>query len=296
MTQFNYHHLYYFKVIATEGSISKAADRLRLGQPTLSMQLKQFEDFLGHKLFDRKNRTLVLTEMGRMVLHYANEIFRLGQEMMDSVHDRPTKKRLRLQIGALDGIPKAVIRSIMSKAFSMGDVQITVIEGESVELMEELINHRVDLIFSNSQTATVGGEKVLSRVIGKFPLVVCGSEKFSELKQNFPKSLAGQPFILPTAHSKVRHDCEHFFDRHRLMIDLVAETQDTSLMKALGQEGRGLIVTSELAVTEMLKAGALIKLGDLDGYEEELWMIAIQRKLPNPIAENLFKAEKLLSF
>lgn len=115
MTPLNYHHLYYFKVIATEGSISKAAQKLLLGQPTLSMQLKQFEEVLGHSLFDRKNRSLVLTEMGQMTLSYANEIFRLGDEMMDAINDRPNTRKIRVQVGALDSVPKTLIKKLWRK-------------------------------------------------------------------------------------------------------------------------------------------------------------------------------------
>src|SRR5438105_4042655 len=109
MLPFNFHHLFYFKVIATEGSIAKASRKLRLGQPALSMQLKQFEDYLGHQLFERKNRSLVLTEMGRLVLGYSNDIFKIGEELMDAVSDRPSEKKMRLQIGALDSVSKRVM-------------------------------------------------------------------------------------------------------------------------------------------------------------------------------------------
>jgi len=289
MVQLNYHHLYYFKTIATEGSISKAAIKLRLGQPTLSMQLKQFEEFLGHNLFERKSRSLVLTEMGRMVLGYANEIFRLGGEMMETISDRPTTKRAKLHIGALDSVPKALIRDIVAKAFEQGEVQVSVLEGEGPELLSELKEHRLDIVISNTAPPSSTEDHLFAKSISKMPLIVCGSNRFKNLNKNFPDSLQNQPFVFPTAHSRVRHEIEHFFEDEHLQVDVVAETQDTSLMKTLACDGHGLIVVAENAVRELLANGTLYKLGELENRFEEIWLVTAQRKIANPIAKVLMK-------
>lgn len=289
MNQLNYHHLFYFKVIATEGSISKAAQKLRLGQPTLSMQLKQFEEFLGHNLFERKNRSLILTEMGQLVLSYSNEIFRLGDEMLDALHDRPHLRKLKVQVGALDSVPKSLIKQLMERAFEIKDCQITVLEGEGPELMEDLINHRLDLVISNASPPSLTQEKLYAKSLAKFPLVVCGAPKFESLKADFPRSLAGVPFIFPTIHSRVRTEIEHYFETERVRVDMIAETQDTSLLKALAMDAKGLIVIAENAVREMIKNGSLIKIGDLGKKYEELWLISAHRKIQNPVANLLMK-------
>lgn len=285
----NYHHLYYFKVIATEGSISKTAQKLNLGQPTLSMQLKQFEEFLGHALFDRKNRSLVLTEMGQMVLSYANEIFRIGDEMVDAIHDRPQSRKIRVQIGALDSVPKSLIKAVMDKAFEQINCQITVLEGEGPELMEDLINHRLDLVISNAPPPNLTSEKLYAKSLAKLPLIVCGAARFKNLAQNFPQSLQAQPFIFPTVHSRVRNEIEHYFESEKISVDMIAETQDTSLLKLLARDGRGLVVLAESAVQADLQDGGLLKIGSLDKKYEELWLISAHRKIQNPIALNLMK-------
>jgi LysR family transcriptional activator of nhaA len=287
--QLNYHHLFYFKVIATEGSISKAALKLRLGQPTLSMQLKQFEEFIGHTLFERKNRSLVLTEMGQMVLSYANEIFRLGDEMVDALQDRPHARKIKVQVGALDSIPKNLIKALMEKAFENKDCQIAVLEGEGPELMEDLVNHRLDLVVSNASQSSHPTEKLYARSIAKFPLLILGAPKFTYLQKNYPKSLEGMPFIFPTIHSRVRNEIEHYFEAERIHVDMIAETQDTSLLKALALDGRGLIVVAENAVRENLQDGSLVKIGDLGEKYEELWLISAHRKIQNPVADLLMK-------
>jgi LysR family transcriptional activator of nhaA len=289
MIQLNYHHLYYFKTIATEGSISKAAQKLRLGQPTLSMQLKQFEEFLGHNLFERKNRSLVLTEMGRMVLSYANEIFRLGGEMLETISDRPTTKRAKLHIGALDSVPKALIRDVMVQAFSLGEVQISILEGEGPELLAELTEHRLDLVISNAAAPSLTEEHLFAKSLSKTPLIVAGAPRFANLAKSFPESLQNQPFVFPTAHSRVRHEIEHYFDDEHIQVDVLAETQDASLMKTLACDGHGLIVVAENAIGDHLKNGTLVKIGELENRFEEIWLIAAQRKIQNPIAKSLMK-------
>lgn len=290
MNQLNYHHLFYFKVIATEGSISKAALKLRLGQPTLSMQLKQFEDSLGHQLFERKNRSLVLTEMGRVVLSYANEIFHLGEEMLQTIADRPAaQKRLNLQIGALDSVPKALVKSLMEAAYAKGDCRVSIREGEGPDLIRELTQHRLDLVLSNAAAPSLTEERLYTRSILKMPLIVAGAKKFGQLRHQFPRSLSFQPFLLPTAHSRVRHEMEHYLENHLIQVDVVAETQDTALMKMLAREGHGLVVVGEHSVRADLESGALVKIGELENHFEEIWLIAAQRKIQNPVAKDLMR-------
>lgn len=289
MIQLNYHHLYYFKVIASEGSISKAAVKLSLGQPTLSMQLKQFEDFLGHQLFERRNRSLVLTEMGKMVLGYANEIFRLGGEMLETVQDRPTKKKLRLHIGALDSVPKVLVKNLMEKAYELGDCTISTYEGDGPQLMKELVDHHLDLVISNSAAPSLTDEMIFTKSLAKMPLIVAGSPQYAHLRENFPQSLSEQPFILPTAHSRVRHEFEHYLADQVLHVDVVAEVQDTTLIKSLAMDNHGLMVVSEEAIHDLVRVGKLVKIGSLENYYEEIWLIAAQRKIQNPIAQALLK-------
>jgi LysR family transcriptional activator of nhaA len=289
MNHLNYHHLYYYKVIANEGSISKAAKKLRLGQPTLSMQLKQFEENIGHPLFDRKNRSLQMTEMGRLVLGYANEIFRLGSEMVDSIHDRPISKKMRLQVGALDSVPKFLLRALMCAAYEIEDCLISVMEGEGLDLVDNLLNHRLDLVISNVSAPNLTTERLYSRSLTKMPLIVVGAEKFKDCAQNFPQSLNGKPFILPTTHSHVRAEIEHWFEKEKIKPNVIAETQDTSLLKSLACEGHGMIAIAEPALRLALAEHSVMKMGELKGFYEELWLISAQRKLQNPIAERLMK-------
>lgn len=283
MQWLNYHHLYYFRSIANEGGIARAAEKLNIGQPTLSAQLKQLEEMVGKPLFERRNRKLILTEAGKAALNYANEIFRMGEEMMEVLKDRTPENQPHLQIGALDSVPKSILLSLIMKAYKIAPCTVSILEGKGDELIRELRAHRIDLIVSNYPSQAAEGEQVFSRSVGKLPVFVYGVEKFKHLKKNFPKSLNSIPFVLPTAHSKLRHDLNHYFKLNNIHISSVAETQDTSLQKLIAQHGIGLAPFSEVEAKEQ----SLIKIGQLKDVYEEIWLISAQRKLENPIASKI---------
>ncbi len=293
MQWLNYHHLYYFRTIATEGGIAKAAEKLRLGQPTLSTQLKQLEEMVGKPLFERRNRKMVLTESGKAALDYANEIFRLGDELIEVLQDKTVGNQTHLQIGALDSVPKYVILSLIREAYKLGPCTISILEGKGDELLRELFSHKIDLILANYPPPAFEQRQIFSRSIARLPVAIYGSARFEKLKKQFPSSLENQPFVLPTAHSKLRHDLNHYFKLQNIKILPVAETQDTSLQKLLARDGIGLAPLSEVTGADLIKDEKLKKIGILNGVYEEVWLISAQRKLENTIAAKLMKSFNL---
>ncbi|MNJ92666.1 Transcriptional activator protein NhaR [compost metagenome] len=284
----NYHHLYYFKMIATEGSISKAAEKLSLGQPTLSAQLKQFEDTLGVPLFDRQHKKLMLTEQGRRALEYANEIFAMGNEMLEVLQDRPTNQRLHVSIGALDSVPKSLILQVLQTAQTYGEASFSILEGQGDEMLRELALHRIDLFISDYAPSSLDIPGLHSKKMAKAPVAAYASPKFKPLKKTFPDSLDGAPLILPTAaHSQLRHDIERYFKQRKWTMDVVVETQDTSLQKLMGAEALGIILAPSFAVDDLLKRKELVELGILEGIYEEFFLVSASRKIANPIAAKL---------
>lgn len=291
MQWLNYHHLYYFRMIATEGGIAKAAKRLRLGQPTLSTQLRQLEDALGKPLFERRNRKMVLTEAGKSALDYANEIFRLGDEMQEVLKDKTLDDKTHIQIGALDSVPKRVVLKLVEEAFRIAPAStVSILEGKGDELFRELFTHKIDLILSNYPPPALEERQVFSKSVAKLPVAIFGAKSFRALKRAFPRSLNGQPFVLPTAHSKLRHDLNHYFKLQDIQIAPAAETQDTSLQVLFAQQGFGLAPLSEVPGDTKNRPGMLERIGSLDGVHEEVWLISAQRKLENPLAAKLVKA------
>ena len=289
----NYHHLLYFKTIALEGGIAKAAKKLRLGQPTLSTQLKQFEETLGHELFDRSKRQLQLTEAGRMVLGYAAEIFKLGDEMVDSLCDQHIATKLQVQIGALDTVPKHLTLRAFHQAQSAYDCVVSISEGHGDELLRELRAHRLDLLISNYPPPVGEAAGFYAKNIARMPVVICGASKFAHLKRGFPASLNSQPFVMPSLQSKLRHDVEHFFKLSDIQVNTIAEVQDTSLQKLMGTCGDGLLPIALPAVEELIANKELVNIGTLSDVHDELWLIAAQRRIENPIAAAIMKDFKI---
>jgi LysR family transcriptional activator of nhaA len=289
----NYHHLYYFKVIAEEGSVSNAAAKLRLGQPTLSAQLKQFESTLGVQLFARNNKRLSLTEQGQVALAYAKSIFRLGGEMYEVLHDRLDGQRLHLQIGALDSVAKQVTLQLTKAANEIAPCMVSVEEGKLQDILSGLAAHRLDLVVTNFLPSSLGAQPLLQRVISKSPVGVYGAAKFKALRRNFPASLQGQSFVLPTYDSKLRYDVEQWMATKKIKINIVAETQDISLKKMMAIDGLGLIPAAVHTVRRQVLAGELIQLGQLDAMTEQLILVTADKTVEHPLAAKLMKSFSL---
>lgn len=271
--------------------MAAAAKKLRLGQPTISTQLQKLEEQLGQQLFERRHRRMLLTEAGRMTLAYAEQIFKLGDELVAVVQDRLLATRVHLSIGALDSIPKEVLLELSQAAYAVRECNVSFLEGRGDELVRELLAHNLDLLLSNYAPGIAEGLR--ARQIAQVPVVICGAPRFRKLEQDFPRSLAGQPFVLPTRHSKLRHDVDHFLKLHGLAVETVAETQDTALASLLAREGVGLLPLPRPAAQQALERKELLLIGAPTGLQEELWLVGAARRIENPVAKELMKSFRL---
>lgn len=285
----NYHHLFYFMTIAETGSVSKAAQKLRLGQPTLSAQLKQFEENLGVQLFERQHKKLILSEQGRVALDYARSIFKMGNEMYEVLHDRLKPSRISVHIGALDSIPKQTMLELAQSAYRLGPCSLTLVEGKLDELIRELSAHRIDLVLSNHLPLLNETKSLQHRSIVKRQVSFYGAPKFKSLRKDFPRSLQAQPCVLPTYDSKIRYDLEHWSKVHDLSLDIIAESQDIALKKLMAINAMALIPAASHTVTRQILRGELIEIGPLQGIYEELFLLSAQRRMANPVASTLMK-------
>lgn len=282
----NYHHLLYFRVIATEGSIARASEVLSVGQPALSSQLKQLEENLGHKLFDRKNRSLVLTDAGKIALEYAEEIFKKGEEFIQVFNNQSFAKKSHYQIGISKSVAKTLSFRLADEAQRFGKESfISIIEGEPEDMLDKLMAHELDIFLTNS-VGFRSREGINLKSIGRSPVSIYGSQEFKSLATGFPKSLEGQPFILPPKHSKIRYDIEHYFQEQKLHYDLVAEVQDSSLKKLLAEKGKAMIFLPDFAARPLVKENKLIKIGSVE-VKEEFWILSSDRTIKNEITEQL---------
>ncbi len=283
----NYHHLYYFKVIAEEGSVSKAAVKLRVGQPTLSAQLKQFENAQGVQLFERHHKRLILTEQGKIALDYARSIFKMGSEMYEVLHDRVKSTRPTLHIGSLDSIPKQVTLRLVQAALKISLCQITLSEGRLDELVRNLRSHQIDLLVTNLIPSGSHAKGLFPRRITRKNIVFYGSPKFKHLRKGFPHSISKAPLIVPTYDSKLRFDLDHWAKNEEVDLNIVVESQDIGVKKLLAASGLGLIPTTTYSVAQQILTGDLLEIGKMKGVYEEVMLLTANRKIENPIAKAL---------
>jgi LysR family transcriptional activator of nhaA len=283
----NYHHLFYFKTIAEEGTVSRAAEKLRVGQPTLSAQLKQFEDNLGVRLFERQHKRLILTEHGKVALDYAKNIFRIGSEMYEVLHDRLKPLKPSLHLGALDSVPKQIVLQLVRHAFRISPCQITLSEGKSDELLRELVAHRLDLMVTNFLPTGHDAKGLFPRSITKKTVAFYGAPKFRSLRKGFPSSISGQPMIFPTYDSRLRQDLDHWAKINKIELNIVIESQDIAVKKLMAVNEMGIIPTATHTVADQASTGELVEIGRLQGVHEELFLVTAQRKIENQIAAKL---------
>lgn len=289
MKWINYHHLIYFKEIAAQGSISKASIILSVGQPALSSQLKNLEEYLGVKLFERKKRKLFLTDPGKVVLEYANKISSLGQELIQVVDDKILTNNIHLSIGALDSIPKHLISDIVNLAHKKTGCFLSIYEDSLESLLRQLLAHQLEVLITDQEVSSLKNDNIFSKKILHRPIIAYASPKFSHLKKNFPKSLDGAPCIVPTSHSKVRADIEHYFHLNKIRPKFIAETQDTSLQKILATKGDGVIFLPNFTTKEFVQNKTLVRLGVLSEVYSDYYLIYSKRIIENPAMDLVLK-------
>jgi LysR family transcriptional activator of nhaA len=285
----NYHHLYYFMTIAELNSISKASEKLRLGQPTLSAQLRLFEDSIGVQLFERHHKRLVLTEHGKIALEYAQHIFKMGGEMYEALHDRSRPGKIHVQLGALDSIAKNVMLQLTQAALKIAPCSVSLVEGRFDELMQDLSSHKIDLCISNFLPNIKASKGMFHKVVSSRPVGIYGSPKFKHLRKGFPGSISGMPLVIPNYDSQLRYDLDHWLKINELSVDVVAETQDSALKKLMAADSMAMIPAASHTVQKQVLAGELMLIGELKNVSEELYLISAHRKITNPVAAELIK-------
>ncbi len=288
MNWLNYHHLYYFYVIATEGGVTEAAHKLKLAQSTLSAQLKQFEDVIGYKLFERRSRRLFLTDVGKKVFDYAHEIFSLGEELRDSLGNFKNSLSSSLKVGIMDSIPKKISRDLVEICVKENRARITIFEESLPSLSRMLASHEIDLILANDKPPMEGEySKFHARLVGHLDVVFVAAPSQVHLKENLPHSLNHQAMIMPGLHSPLRAELfDHFRIKH-IQPEIIAEVDDLELQKMLILDGHGFGAMPIKAVEEELASGKLINLSETPICHENLWVITNYRLVHNPLAKIL---------
>ena len=284
MEWLNYHHLLYFYTVAREGSVTKASKALRLAQPTLSGQIRKLEESLDEKLFVREGRNLALTDVGRLVYRYAEEIFSLGREMQDALRGRPTNRPAKLLVGISDAVPKLVCHRLLKTALALEDrVELVLHEGKTNDLLAALAVQQYDMVLTDAPLGPQARVKAFNHSLGG-----CGVGFFGEPdlarrhRRGFPKSLDGAPMLLPTSNTTLRHSLDRWFAALGVRPTPIAEIEDTALLKVFGQHGTGVFAAPIVVADELCKTHGARLIGQTEKVREEFFAITVERRITHP--------------
>jgi LysR family transcriptional regulator, transcriptional activator of nhaA len=291
MERINYQHLYYFWTVAKHGNISAACEELHLAQPTVSAQLAVFEHNIGTKLLVKQGRKLVLSDTGRAVFHYAEEIFSLGRELNNVLKGRSGERGLRLNLGISDALPKLLAyRLIKPLLREGGGVQIQCWEDKTERLLNELSLHSIDVMLSDIPATPARGTRVFNHYLGESPVGIFGAPQLSKrYKSQFPRSLNGAPFILPTSNTALRRSLDLWFDQLEISPNIQAEIEDSALIKTFGMGGSGLFF-SPIAVSGAIEQQYQVELlGLAESVVERFYIVTAQRRIQHPLIQAILE-------
>ncbi|MCG6900987.1 MAG: transcriptional activator NhaR [Gammaproteobacteria bacterium] len=284
MSSLNLKHLRYFWAVATHGSIASASEVLYLTPQTISGQLRELEQQLNAKLFQKSGRNLVLTDTGRVVFSYADEMFRLGDELQDVLAGRTPGSALTLTVGVAMVVPKLLAYRVLEPVLRMQDrVRLVCQEAPLVDLLAELSVHKLDLVLADSPISPALNIRAYNHLLGESGISFFSTHKKArKYAAGFPHSLNDAPMLMPTASSALRRMLEQWFERHEIRPDITAEFEDRALMKAFGEADAG-IFTSPTAVEDdvVAKYGVRV-IGRTDDIKEHFYAISAERRLKHP--------------
>lgn len=292
----NYHHLLYFWVVAREGGLVPAGKVLRLSHPTLSAQIHALEGQLGEKLFTKVGRKLELTEMGGVVYRYAEEIFSLGREMVDTVKGRATGKPLRLNVGVSDVVPKLVVRRLLEPALRMDQpVRLVCYEDSYEKLLADLALHTLDIVISDAPVPPRSGVRAFNHLLGECGVSFFGTKALAAAyRRGFPRSLDGAPFLLPLEQLTLRRALNQWFDANGIKPRVVAEFEDSALLKVFGADGIGVFPSASAVEGEVAAQYGVELIGRAETVRERFYAISIERRLKNPAVVAISNAARQL--
>lgn len=284
MDWLNYHHLFYFWHAAREGSVTRAAKKLSLAQPTLSAQIGQLEQRLGGKLFHSRGRERALTQFGRTVFGYADSIFALGGELMAVAAGEHVVAGRRLVVGAVDVLPKLVVYRMLAPALAQKAVSGVVCTEDRLErLLVGLATDEIDLVLSDTPNVGAASARAHNHLLGESGTSFFATRKEARrLSRGFPRSLDGQPFLLPGEGTSLRRGLERWFDEQTVRPVVVGEFVDSALLQAFGQAGVGVFAAPTAIEAEIRKQWAVSVVGRTDAVRERYYALSVERRLVHP--------------
>lgn len=294
MEWLNYHHLLYFWTVMREGSLTAACARLSLAPSTVSAQLGRLEETMGGKLFRRVGRNLEPTDLGRLVYRYADEIFSLGREMMDTVRGRPLAGPLSLKAGVVDVLPKFIVRRLLEPALQLPErVRLVCLEDKEDALLAELAMHTLDVVLSDSPLRAGLSVKAYSHLLGECGITFFAVETLAgQLQADFPRSLHEAPMLLPMEMTALRGALDRWFASLGIRPAITGEFDDSALIMVFGQEGDGVFVAPTVIENEVLRQHQVQVIGRTQAVKERYYAISVERIIKHPAVAAIFEAAR----
>jgi len=287
MSSLNYHHLRYFRVIARELSLTRAAEKLNLSTSALSIQLKHLEESVGHALFERTRGGLTLTEAGRLALEYAETIGRAGEELMDVMQHRPRGGRQVLRVGAVATLSRNFLLEFLRPVLHRADIEVVVRSGGLRELLVSLHTLQVDLVLSNQAARQDAETPWHSHLLAEQAVSLVGTPTWKEKRIKFPVGLADVPVILPSLESNTRAGFDRILAASGARPRIIAEVDDMAMLRLMAREGEGLALVPAVVVRDEIERGELVETHRVPELRETFYAITPNRRFPNPLVGEL---------
>lgn len=294
MEWLNYHHLLYFWSVAKHGTVAKACEELRLAQPTISKQIGLLEETLGEKLFTRSGRHLVLTEMGRIVFKHAEDIFSIGQDLMNTIKGRASGSSIRLNVGIVDVVPKLLATRLLDAAVRQSPaMRLICWEDKLDQLLADLAIHGLDLVIADTPAPPTIKVQAYNHLLGESGVTFFARSKLAaRYRRNFPRSLHGAPILLPTSNTVFRRLLDDWLTRQELVPTIIGEFEDSATLKAFGQEGHGLFPGSTAIEKEICRQYQVQVVRRVDSVRQKFYAITVERRLKHPTVVALFNTAR----
>ena len=292
MAQLNYHHLRYFWMIANEGHLTRAAERLHVSQSALSIQLRQLEESLGQPLFTREGKRLLLTEAGRIALDYANAIFRSGDELISLMHGQAARRQL-VRIGAVATLSRNFQMELVRPLLNREDMELILRSGSLPELLRQLHTHTIDLVLSNRPVPRDAEANWHCHLVEEQPVSLVGRPISESTPLRFPEDLSDTSLLLPSIESEIRTAFDFLLEQGEIRPRVIAEVDDMAMLRLLARDSGHLALVPPVVVLDELRSGALIERCRIPELQERFYAIIPRRRFPNAIIRELL--EPLLS-
>jgi LysR family transcriptional activator of nhaA len=289
MPDLNFHHLRYFRAVAHDGNLTRTAERLNLSQSALSVQIRQLEERLGHALFERRGRQLHLTEAGRIALDHADAIFSAGEELIATLRQTGTTRRV-LRVGGMATLSRNFQIAFLRPVLGRADVEVVLRSGTPAELLHQLETLNLDVVLLTRPPENNADLPFIAHKLAEQPVSLIGRPDALTAGLSLEQYLGSAPLILPTRDSSVRTGFDALAARLDVSPQIAAEVDDMAMMRLLAREGLGLAIMPPIVVRDELASGLLREIDRLEGLTESFYAVTLSRRFPNPLLRDLIAA------